>query len=611
VLVRGFKPEHFMVGYRLIEMDSSWQKYNQSTQLSEFLSFFSPAVFRISGAGQLSTIGLRGTSAQHTAVVWNGININSPSLGLSDFSTLPLIGADQIKIQMGSTASVVGSDAIGGSILMQSQAQAKSASYVGWQWESNQNLGAQLNYVIQKKLSKNWTLSSNTAVYGHLNQFKFDNDGLRTRRGEQLNTPETRQKQRGLRQDLFLEGKKGQTLSLNIWYAENDLRLGLDSNLRNTYALSKRHVLSYAHGAWVFRLAHIWDQTQYREGLESLASVTNTAKNIFKVERDFRWGPFRGLILNAKMGVEYNKLVARVDAYESGLKYEDRSDFYVLSRFNFKDKLSATLNMRQALVQGYNPPFAPALGIKYDFIQSKKWNLFWDASAGKAYRVPTLNERHWPKLGNSALKPENSKSLETGIGVLGKATKNLTYSLNARLFTKLVDNWVYWNPANNYKVENLQEVKTEGMEWQLGTEAQLGKVQAKLNLNYSFNSVFQNKEYGPYTVDIVGKQLIYIPKHQVGNNLWLKTGRWEFMVQHQFMSVRQGSFDHSTEALPALHLVHVGAAYRFKFNAREMYIHLRSQNVGNVIYADTQKFAMPTRTFLINFKYSINKNTDL
>src|SRR5918995_1492382 len=70
------------------------------------------------GNNQLSTVTIRGTTASQTAVLWNGININSPTLGQTDFSLIPLFLFDEVSLQYGTGSALYGSDAIGGSIML-------------------------------------------------------------------------------------------------------------------------------------------------------------------------------------------------------------------------------------------------------------------------------------------------------------------------------------------------------------------------------------------------------------------------------------------------------------------------------------------------------------
>ena len=54
--------------------------------LTQVLQQESVIYFRENGPGGVSSPSLRGTSAQQTAVVWNGININSQLNGQTDFN---------------------------------------------------------------------------------------------------------------------------------------------------------------------------------------------------------------------------------------------------------------------------------------------------------------------------------------------------------------------------------------------------------------------------------------------------------------------------------------------------------------------------------------------
>ena len=78
---------------------------------------FTP-IYLKANAGGLSTIRIRGTAADHTSVNFGGININSLTLGQSDFSRIPVYLFDGIDLQYGSSSAVNGSGAIGGSVYL-------------------------------------------------------------------------------------------------------------------------------------------------------------------------------------------------------------------------------------------------------------------------------------------------------------------------------------------------------------------------------------------------------------------------------------------------------------------------------------------------------------
>ena len=126
VMIRGFAPERFMSGLKVQKMDSSALNDFRFQNISDLLSLYTPLAFKNYGHGQLNTVSFRGTSANHTAVLWNGLNINSPILGQTDFSTVPIAGFDELSVQYGAAASNVGSDAVGGSILLGSSAPVQT-----------------------------------------------------------------------------------------------------------------------------------------------------------------------------------------------------------------------------------------------------------------------------------------------------------------------------------------------------------------------------------------------------------------------------------------------------------------------------------------------------
>src|SRR5690349_21183904 len=118
VVVYGIPEENYLAGSTLERLDSTVNASYRSNHLGEILSFQFPIYFRTYGNGMISGISMRGTSPQHTAVLWNGININSFSLGQADFSMLPAVAFDEVKVYSGGGSSRFGSGAFGGAVLL-------------------------------------------------------------------------------------------------------------------------------------------------------------------------------------------------------------------------------------------------------------------------------------------------------------------------------------------------------------------------------------------------------------------------------------------------------------------------------------------------------------
>ena len=114
VSVYGLPVTSYATGSKVVQIKSGEEVTTLSDKLIDETSFY----LKTYGNNQLSTITIRGTTASQTAVLWNGININSPTLGQTDFSLIPLFLFDDVSVQYGTGSALYGSDAIGGSIMI-------------------------------------------------------------------------------------------------------------------------------------------------------------------------------------------------------------------------------------------------------------------------------------------------------------------------------------------------------------------------------------------------------------------------------------------------------------------------------------------------------------
>ena len=89
---------------------------NDSKSFTDVLRFNSNIYFKENGYGMVASPSFRGTNASQTAVIWNGISINSQLNGQTDFNLINTNNFDQIVIKNGGGSVQYGSGAIGGSI---------------------------------------------------------------------------------------------------------------------------------------------------------------------------------------------------------------------------------------------------------------------------------------------------------------------------------------------------------------------------------------------------------------------------------------------------------------------------------------------------------------
>ena len=72
--------------------------------MADILTFNSSVFVKSYGRATLSTIAFRGTSPSHTQVIWNGMRINNPMLGMTDFSTIPSYFIAQASLLHGTSS---------------------------------------------------------------------------------------------------------------------------------------------------------------------------------------------------------------------------------------------------------------------------------------------------------------------------------------------------------------------------------------------------------------------------------------------------------------------------------------------------------------------------
>ena len=77
--------------------------------LTDLLNFNSTLYFKEYGRGMLSTVSFRGTTSSQTAVIWNGININSQMNGSTDFNTISGSDYNSVSVKAGGGSVIYGS----------------------------------------------------------------------------------------------------------------------------------------------------------------------------------------------------------------------------------------------------------------------------------------------------------------------------------------------------------------------------------------------------------------------------------------------------------------------------------------------------------------------
>src|SRR5687768_7498864 len=109
------------VGKHTETIDSATLSLKHHESLAGLLRLYTPLYVRSYGAGTLATLGIRGGGAAHTQILWNGIPLRNPMVGLVDLALIPSVFVDETSIHYGGHGAAFGSGAVGGMISVSNQ----------------------------------------------------------------------------------------------------------------------------------------------------------------------------------------------------------------------------------------------------------------------------------------------------------------------------------------------------------------------------------------------------------------------------------------------------------------------------------------------------------
>ncbi|MFN8355882.1 MAG: TonB-dependent receptor plug domain-containing protein [Spirosomataceae bacterium] len=594
VSVMGTALEKYAAGAKVQRFDSTELNAFRFNSLGQLLAVTSSLAFKEYGAGRLSTVSFRGTSASHTAVLWNGININSATLGLSDFSVIPVQAFNQLSIVFGGGSSNFGTDAVGGSIHLNSTPtwQPKTAFQLGGQFASFGNTNIQLLAQIstpklEQKATFFYDAQPNCYPYDSLLRYAV---GV------------AQFKRIGGMYDAFWKGKRNALFGVHVWSQRAVTHL--EPSTSNTFQFDQtiRVLAEMQVRSWESKIGFIQDNFLYQ------SDQTLVSRWLGRVEKEWTSFnlPFQGKG-SLKAGTEVNLYHAYVDAYGQ-LIDEWRADAYVLFRQHWGSRLYSTLNCRQSFSSAYTAPIAPSVGLKWKVLQLQKSQLTFNSTWAISYHIPTLNERYWQPQGNPLILPENGLNYEAGFIYNWQPTPQIHIETGATGFRNNVKNWIIWNPTKNYKAENIQHVISQGIELKLKMLYKSTEHSFDINTHYSLTRSTFNQVNSPFDYDFIGKQLIYIPVHTVASTVLYQTHGFSVLAQGYYYSKRYTTSD-NTKYLPAFAQFRVQVSKKIQFLTHHLTLSSSVNNLLNTLYLSIENKAMPGRNFALQLIYSFDKPT--
>jgi len=209
-------------GYNKTLIDSSIMVNYSNRAIADILSENTGIFIKSYGMGGTATPSFRGTDASHTLVDWNGININSPMLGQTDLSLIPVGIMDDIQIYFGGASMLLNNGGIGGTINIETKPEWKKETLVSL----NGATGSFGNYSgLMKVKTGNFKFQTVTKAYFQNceNNFRYLNSVIGSEPVWQTRT-NSQVRQQGLLQEFYLNNSNN-IVSARIWYESSDRNL--------------------------------------------------------------------------------------------------------------------------------------------------------------------------------------------------------------------------------------------------------------------------------------------------------------------------------------------------------------------------------------------------
>lgn len=567
------------------------------TNLADWLVREGGLFLKTYGNGSIATTSIRGGSAGHTSVLWNGLPVQSPMLGQLDFSLFPTGFIDRAQLIYGGNSAAWGSGAIGGVVQLQNQPPPDSTVLL----ESQSTLGSFgfFDQQLSAKYNKGrW--SSDTRILHRRAKNDFPYRLL-------PDLPEKRQtnaalQQNGLLQSLYFRPRPHQQLAIHLWGQLSEREVPPTTVQNESLARQEDRFIRTAlhwrsitnNGIWQARLGVFHEVLDYQDEKILLESNTGFWTVQGEVNRRWAWAKHHSV----ELGIQQSWLTARADAYEQPPQ-QWRSAPFAAYRYE-RGPWQLQFNLRQEVVDGRFLPIVPGIGGK---LAVSNW-LSLRAKVSRNYRLPTFNDLYWQPGGNPDLLPESGWSQEGGIQL---HSPSLSYNITA--FNRQIENWILWSQAEGqlfWAANNITRVWSRGLEQRVNWQGTLANWQCKIHLGFdllrSTNEVALDKPRLE-----AGQQLIYTPEQQAFAGIDLHTQHWSWQYRHTYTgSVRT----QNTDDLAAYHLGQTSLSYQLGTSAWNARLFVHINNLWNTTYRVIERRAMPGRNFQVGMHLQFQKKHD-
>ena len=639
ITVIGHRPMKEM-GMQQTKLDSVALKENVSLSMADVLTFNSSIFVKNYGRATLSTVAFRGTSPSHTQVSWNGMKINNPMLGMTDFSMIPSYFIDDASLLHGTSSVNETGGGLGGAVKL----STKPAESKGFGLQYIQGIGSFKTFDEFLRLTygnDHWQTSTRAVYSSSPNDYKYRNhDKKENVYDEYMNIidqyyPVERNRSGSFKdlhilQEVYYNTLKGDRFGLNAWYINSNRELAMltvdhgdDTDFDNRQRENTfRGVLSWDHLRSNWKVAaragyiYTWMAYDYKRDLGNgtMAHMTRSRSKINTIygQLDGEYYIGKKWLFTANLSLHQHFVESRdknivLQQGGNGIvgyrKARPELSGAVSAKWRPIDRFGVSVVLRDEMFGKEWTPIIPALFI--DGVLSKWGNIVAKASVSRNFRFPTLNDLYFLPGGNPDLKKESGWTYDAGVSFAVGQDGLYSLSGSANWFEAFVKDWIIWLPTTKgfFSPDNIKDVHAYGVELKGNMVVNFAKEwQLGLDGTFSWTPSINRGEKRTPADQSVGKQLPYVPEYSAAVTGRLSWRRWSFLYKWNYYSERftMSSNDISLSGkLPKYFMSNISLEKILEFNWAELSLKGTINNLFNEEYVSVLSRPMPGINFEI------------
>ena len=425
-----------------------------AASLADALQARAPVHVRRYGPSGLASVTIRGGTASQALVLLDGQRLTDPALGQVDLGLLPAALLESVEVLSGPASGLYGSDAVAGVIGLRTPTASRVVTEAG-PWG-------------ERRLSGVATVARGRLRTTAAADLARADDDYTFRDRSRLGAPRVaRQGWGSERATGYLSASATGAASragVSVWAADAERGLGgTEAVGARQWDRRLRLGATAAHDASGWRLeadGHL-QRTRLRyaapfpsdraDAIDDTGRTATAALDL-RASRDLAGGSWTAALSGNAGRAEHPSLADAATDRSAALAVAGRQPLGAVTMFPaLRADLYAPDGGERRLA------LAPQLGVNAKLAAS--WQL--KASAARAFRMPTLNDRYWQPGGNPDLRPETAWSADLG-AVLTRAASRA----EATAFATTARDQIVWSPtaAGFWAPQNVARTRALGVE---------------------------------------------------------------------------------------------------------------------------------------------------